>query len=492
MALRLSRFIPAPLSQAATQLRQQFHQKFHQKQWQSGEGQWGNWRSPNWKLGIGISLSISGAIGIWGIAQLVMLPDLPNCWVIGFANAPASTKLYCGEQLSNRQTPEDLNHAINLVNSIAMDDPVRPEGDRHIERWSKDLMRLAEQEFQAGNLNRAIAIAYKIPNQLPMYAQVEKQVEQWRSTWKKAEEIYEKTEKFISQQKWYEALTTAKKLLFLGNRYWEGEQYDQLVKKLQAERETYDWANGDANKKPAAAGNAIDQFFDGLKNKRNRESIQALDRAENLADDGDIESLQAAIEAAEDVAFGSANYEKAQDRIETWQTQIERKQDLPQLQEAKQLARQGDVESLQQAIDTANEIGAGRELSDEAEDLSDEWRDRLNELESERRSQQLEQLTNGNNSLLDPVVPATTAPNPTQPLSPNSPSTNSPSTNTPSTNTPSTNSPSTSDTNDGLSAPVEVAPRSHTEVAPVRTEETPTVPLETSAERTVSPAVPRP
>ncbi|MCY7284996.1 MAG: chromosome segregation ATPase, partial [Cyanobacteria bacterium CAN_BIN43] len=81
-----------------------------------------------WRLWIAVSVMLPGSAALWAATQLLWLPDLPNCWLISWSDASAATRLYCAQELGNRQTPEDLHQSIRLLNRIEVDDPLRPEG----------------------------------------------------------------------------------------------------------------------------------------------------------------------------------------------------------------------------------------------------------------------------------------------------------------------------------------------------------------------------
>uniref|UniRef100_A0ACD5GV10 Uncharacterized protein n=1 Tax=Desertifilum tharense IPPAS B-1220 TaxID=1781255 RepID=A0ACD5GV10_9CYAN len=106
-----------------------------------------------------------------------------------------------------------------------------------------------------------------------------------------------------------------------------------------------------------------------------------LNRAEALAIAGDLGSLQAAIAEASRVGRGRALYSEAQQRVGQWQRQVETMQDRPYLDSAQQWALIGDAVSLQAAIDEASRIGTGRALYDEAQNRISEWRSRLQRMQ---------------------------------------------------------------------------------------------------------------
>ena len=60
---------------------------------------------------------------------------------------------------ASKDTVNDLLQAIALVKQLPQNHPLHEEIDRFIEEWSRDILKLADQSFQTGNLEEAIATA---------------------------------------------------------------------------------------------------------------------------------------------------------------------------------------------------------------------------------------------------------------------------------------------------------------------------------------------
>ncbi len=104
-----------------------------------------------------------------------------------------------------------------------------------------------------------------------------------------------------------------------------------------------------------------------------------LEKAEMLARSGDANSLQAAINQAGIIGRNRALYGAAQEKIQQWSQQIQEQQDRPILEIANQLARGGSPESLDAAISQARKIGSGRALYEEAQAKIDQWNGQIQE-----------------------------------------------------------------------------------------------------------------
>ncbi len=96
-----------------------------------------------------------------------------------------------------------------------------------------------------------------------------------------------------------------------------------------------------------------------------------VDRALHLAKGGSIDSFKAAIAAASQVPLGRALRQQSQTLIASWRSQIQTLEDRPQLEQATDLAQQGNLE---QAIQMASQIGAGRALYRDAQTAIGDWR----------------------------------------------------------------------------------------------------------------------
>jgi len=95
-----------------------------------------------------------------------------------------------------------------------------------------------------------------------------------------------------------------------------------------------------------------------------------LQRANDLANTGDPNSLEAAVAQASRISQGRALYGEAQGKIQAWIERRQRLQDQPFLERAQQLAARGN---LGEAIEMARRIRSGRVLYDEARSNIRNW-----------------------------------------------------------------------------------------------------------------------
>jgi hypothetical protein len=357
------------------------------------------------------------------------------------------------------------------------------------------MIRLGNSSFQEGKLQEAIAIAKKVPQNVPAYSIVEKQIEKWQSTWKDAEKIYRTAENYLRKEEWVLAFREATLLLDTGNTFWESTKYEQLTKAIQATKaegnklikarskaeeggvenlvtgikllqgigeksylyqatnkligelskkifdiaqkrlEAGDWQQAiaiankipdggnlqeqvkDFNELANATGQASTGQIDGLSKaiasaqklnsnrpfyKKSQDliarwqqeiaDVKTLDLAGRLAAPGGVKDFKAAIAQLQTIPESNPRSTEARSQISRFSRQIEQIEDSPFLQKANDLANTGDPNALEAAVDQARRIGQGRALYGEAQTKIQAWVERKQRLQDQPfldRAQQL-------------------------------------------------------------------------------------------------------
>lgn len=351
-----------------------------------------------WGLWIVPTLIFSAGAGLWAVKNLLELPSFPHCRSISQSDSTPSARMYCAEQFANQQKVPDLRRAILLVNDISSQDPLWVESRRSIERWSRSILEAGEAEFQAGKLETAIKTAESIPVSVHTYAMAKDRIEYWRSVWERAKNLYEQAEDEIEQRQWSMAINTAKGLLTVGNEYWSATKYQTLMRSLQAAKEAQTLEAKAQTRSPERRTNArqsesVEDYFARRDQERNAEDSAYLADARHFASAGTVSGLRSAIDEASRILYGSSQYEEAQRAIESWRNEIEAIEDGPYLSRARELAQQGDLTSLEAAIEEARKIGWGRALYDEAYGEIQQWREAAYELRVQAQTESLEDLT---------------------------------------------------------------------------------------------------
>jgi hypothetical protein len=298
----------------------------------------------NWKTLIIVSFLICGASSALALAYIFQLPGLPNCPAVFWPLASASMRFECARIAASKQTANDLLEAIALVDGLPADHAMREEANRLVELWSQEVLKLAEDSFQQGQLKEAIEAAQKIPARVTAHKLVEERVKRWQKIWTTAEKAYQNAEAAMKKRQWRQAFNFAIELLSLENRYWQTTKYDELTNRINTAR------------------------IDGNK----------LYEAERLADDGGLANLLEAVKLAEQIRPDSYIYPLAQEKIKGFGRKL-----LALAEET--LERR----NLQDAIEIANKIPDRAKLEEEVKDFivlanaqSQAWEDTVVNLEA--------------------------------------------------------------------------------------------------------------
>jgi uncharacterized Zn finger protein (UPF0148 family) len=113
------------------------------------------------------------------------------------------------------------------------------------------------------------------------------------------------------------------------------------------------------------------------------EAVAQLEKARGLAQGGTIADLTAAIAQAGQVAASNPRFDEAEREIQTWTGQIQTQQDRPILDQAEQIAMRGDINALQAAINQASQIGRGRSLHREAQNRIADWSSQIQRIQDQ-------------------------------------------------------------------------------------------------------------
>lgn len=113
------------------------------------------------------------------------------------------------------------------------------------------------------------------------------------------------------------------------------------------------------------------------------QNVALLRQASERAGRGSTADLTAAIGVANQVSRSSPQWEEASERIGQWQSRVETVQDRPILERADQLASRGSTDGLRAAIQEARKVGSRRALGKEADERIANWTERVQRIEDQ-------------------------------------------------------------------------------------------------------------
>ncbi|MGB3205795.1 MAG: hypothetical protein WBB28_12460 [Crinalium sp.] len=345
--------------------------------------------------------------------------------------ASASMRLYCAELAANKQTVDNLVEAIELINHLPDNHPLRPEIDRRVEKWSLSIFKLADNSFQEGKLDEAIATAKKIPEHPKVTPMAIAQINEWQLIWSTAVTIYDTAINYIKSLKWSEVFPEAVKLTKLGNEYWGNTKYNQLIDTLQLTQKQneqldigYDLVSqGGVENLYKAIKIAQSIPSTSLIFKKSTELItksgtilvriaknklnigdwkEALEIAKNIppeltleaeakdiidlasavgrANEGEVGDLEAAIAMAKQLKSERPLFEQAQRLIFKWTLEIG---DVQHLNNGRNLAAPGQIDDLLAGIDEVNKIPINNPRYGEAQRQAYKWRQQIQTIEDQ-------------------------------------------------------------------------------------------------------------
>ncbi|NCR14021.1 MAG: chromosome segregation ATPase [Microcystis aeruginosa G13-01] len=374
-----------------------------------------------WKVWAALFVVVFGGVGFLATWQLLNMQKSPNCPKIFWPIASASLRLYCAQLSADSRTVAGLLEAIALVEALPDDHPLRSQVNQQVEEWARDILNLAEKDYQAGNLQQAIAKARQIPNNMAVAAIIEERIAKWQGTWTEGNEILSKLEENLRASNWNQSFRLAVDLLNLNNEYWATVKYNEALAKITVAREDSSKLDNAFN---LFARGGLDNWFKVIEEARKiQASSYAYQEAEKLigktedklqeyaerlierkqwqalrdlanqtpkdlkikedvtdwsllseaaldAEAGTVEGLEAGILGLEQIDASRPLHQTALAMRERWQLQV---QDLRILSEARDLAQAGTIEQYSAAIAKAGEVPRNNPLWSQAQQEIGSW-----------------------------------------------------------------------------------------------------------------------
>ncbi|WP_052288515.1 hypothetical protein [Leptolyngbya iicbica] len=381
-----------------------------------------NRRFNRWLIGAFLMVVALGGVAGASAVSLMSIPNLPNCRAVSWRFASAATRLQCAEAYADQGTVESLLAAIALVEALPDDHPMRGEINDRVELWADEILHIADQTFNQGELETAIDMAQQIPENTAAAALVSDRIERWQAIWEQAESIFRKAENHLRASQFREAFSAAIQLRTVDNEYWANTRYDELTSLISRTREE---VNILANAERTASSGTLEGIVTALEQVaaissesyvygdaqtilkslsrdllalaeaalEDRNSAEALrilaeipksvDLGQEVADFRTLADAyeltwsrtttgyEAAIVRLQSITRDRPLYEKARTLRRQWQAELEA---VAQLNWAQQIARPGTVDSLRAAIAEAEEISTSNPFWDDTQDQIDTWR----------------------------------------------------------------------------------------------------------------------
>ena len=409
-----------------------------------------------WKVWAALFVVVFGGVGFLATWQLLNMQKSPNCPKIFWPIASASLRLYCAQLSADSRTVEGLLAAIALVEALPEDHPLRSQVNQQVEEWARDILNLAEKDYQAGNLEQAIAKARQIPNNMAVAAIIEERIAKWQGTWTEGNDILSKLEENLRASNWNQSFRLAVDLLNLNNEYWATVKYNEAIAKITVAREdsskldnafnlfarggldnwlkvieearkiqASSYAYQEAEKLIGKTEDKLKEYAERLIERKQWQALQdlanqtpkdlkikedvtdwsVLSAAALDAETGTVEGLEAGILGLEQIDPSRPLHQRTLAMRERWQLQV---QDLKILSEARDLAQAGTIEQYSAAIAKAGEVPRNNPLWSQAQQEIGSWNRQIQVIEDRpilERAQEIA-LPGDINSLSNAIIQA--------------------------------------------------------------------------------------
>ena len=382
-----------------------------------------------WKVWAALFVVVFGGVGFLATWQLLNMQKSPNCPKIFWPIASASLRLYCAQLSADSRTVAGLLEAIALVEALPDDHPLRSQVNQQVEEWARDILNLAEKDYQAGNLQQAITKARQIPNNMAVAAIIEERIAKWQGTWTEGNEILSKLEENLRASNWNQSFRLAVDLLNLNNEYWATVKYNEAIAKITVAREdsskldnafnlfgrggldnwfkvieearkiqASSYAYQEAQKLIGKTEDKLQEYAERLIERKQWQALRdlanqtpkdlkikedvtdwsLLSEAALDAEAGTVEGLEAGILGLEQIDASRPLHQTALAMRERWQLQV---QDLRILSEARDLAQAGTIEQYSAAIAKAGEVPRNNPLWSQAQQEIASWNRQIQVIE---------------------------------------------------------------------------------------------------------------
>ncbi|MFN7554100.1 chromosome segregation ATPase [Microcystis sp.] len=409
-----------------------------------------------WKVWAALFVVVFGGVGFLATWQLLNMQKSPNCPKIFWPVASASLRLYCAQLSADSRTVPGLLEAIALVEALPEDHPLRSQVNQQVEEWARDILNLAEKDYQAGNLEQAIAKARQIPNNMAVAAIIEERIAKWQGTWTEGNDILSKLEENLRASNWNQSFRLAVDLLNLNNEYWATVKYNEAIAKITVAREdsskldnafnlfarggldnwfkvieearkiqASSYAYQEAQKLIGKTEDKLKEYAERLIEQKQWQALRDLanESPEDLkikaditdwsvlstaaldAETGTVDGLEAGILGLEQIDPSRPLHQTALAMKERWQLQV---QDLKILSEARDLAQAGTIEQYSAAIVKAGEVPRNNPLWSQAQQEIGSWNRQIQVIEDRpilERAQEIA-LPSDINSLSSAIIQA--------------------------------------------------------------------------------------
>ncbi|MCD8485850.1 MAG: hypothetical protein LRZ84_03620 [Desertifilum sp.] len=263
----------------------------------------------------------------------------------------ARRRLSQARELAEYQTVARYKEAMDLARQVELKSFARPDAQAEIARWSRALLKIADERLAARDLEGAIAAANTVPPDSSLSKEAEDFVVFSRAM----------------------AMSWKDNLMML-------LEAQAIVGEIQPDRPLYERAQAQIQTWQASI-----------------QDLLQIQVASAVASVGQPLTFRLADELAQMVAQGRPRRIEAQTKIASWRKEIQSIQDRPFIIRARQIAQTESIESLKAAIAEASRVEIGRPRRIEAQTLIAQWNKKIEVLEDQPILNEARSVANSGN-----------------------------------------------------------------------------------------------
>jgi hypothetical protein len=194
-------------------------------------------------------LKVGGWSTFWLLLTLIMgSTSLAGYWLL--TSPPPSTncsnpsllvsdgeKLFCAQKAAQSGNLKDLQRGMTLAINLPKEHPLYNESQRLLGEWSLDLLEIARDKVNKGDLKGANAILRQVPANSEHYSKIQAKQKKWHKQWQRGAVTEQQFQQAVKRQRWGEAWREVESLYAFSADYWRFQKRDKLIAQLVAERE---------------------------------------------------------------------------------------------------------------------------------------------------------------------------------------------------------------------------------------------------------------
>jgi hypothetical protein len=179
-----------------------------------------------------IALTVgTGGAAVWWLSKV---PPIADCGKISNWS-PDHERLYCLQIAAESGNPDDLLKGLDFVKDWSNTHPLYGQASPSMTQWSEQLMILARDRNDRQDLDGAIALAQKVPQNSPIYKETREEIDRWQEARNLGQKIYDKIQVSLQKGYWEEASGLIARLSTVTDPSWQ-KRLTEVRQQLDGEK----------------------------------------------------------------------------------------------------------------------------------------------------------------------------------------------------------------------------------------------------------------